>query len=319
MTARTPNEPRKKTFILKFMNPPKYYCVPFLLLLTLLLACNGPKTAEQNVENDPVGEYPGGQETYHPFDGYIDGVYQTFSGARGGQHWPTKTIGKEKWTYKRLGVHTEVAFVAFQTGQCLHKRKFGLENDTLVYAEEEDIFLPVDTGNVCRYSFVIFKDTAVAFTAECTGDLQEKSEAVKTAELFKMWQSHQANFNQFKASLGFDGVKDVAAMEIYEDFWLGYESNIGQYLNAETPLKITISYNDQAMEDKVILCTTEEEKRNFFTNAEKTRGKSTLVSTQGNQAVFAWKSPHKRVYLKELVFSDKRILLEIKLFDILEE
>ncbi len=301
------------------MNPSKSFCVTFLLLLSLLLACKGSKTAKQNVDNDAVGEYPGGQEAYHPFDGYVDGVYRSFSGARGGQHWPTKTIGKEKWTYKRSGVHTEVAFVEFQTGQCLHKRKFGLENDTLVYAEEEETFLPVDTGDVCRYSYVIFQDTVVAFTAECTGDLEEKSEAVKTSELFKMWQSHQANFNQFKASLGFDGIMDVAAMEIYEDFWLGYESNIGQYLNAETPLKITISYSDSAMKDKVILFKTEEEKRNFFTKEEKTRGKSTLLSTHGNHAVFAWKSPHKRVYLKELVFSDQMILLEIKLFDILEE
>jgi hypothetical protein len=301
------------------MNPSKSFCVTFLLLLSLLLACKGSKTAKQNVDKDAVGEYPGGQEAYHPFDGYVDGVYRSFSGARGGQHWPTKTIGKEKWTYKRSGVHTEVAFVEFQTGQCLHKRKFGLENDTLVYAEEEETFLPVDTGDVCRYSYVIFQDTVVAFTAECTGDLEEKSEAVKTSELFKMWQSHQANFNQFKASLGFDGIKDVAAMEIYEDFWLGYESNIGQYLNAETPLKITISYSDSAMKDKVILFKTEEEKRNFFTKEEKTRGKSTLLSTHGNHAVFAWKSPHKRVYLKELVFSDQMILLEIKLFDILEE
>ncbi len=312
-------QPMKRHISLKIMNPPKYYYVPLLILLSLLLACNGPKTAEKNVENDPVGEYPGGEETYHPFDGYIDGIFRSFSGAHGGQHWPTKTIGKEKWTYKRLEVNSEVAFVEFQTGQSLHKRKFGLVNDTLVYAEEEDFFLPVDTGDVCRYSYVIFQDTVVAFTAECTGDLEEKSEAVKTAGLFKMWQSHQANFNQFKASFGFDGVKDVAAMEIYLDFWLGYESNIWQYLNADTPLKITTSYSDQAMEDKVILCKTEEEKRNFFTNAEKTRGKSTLVSTFGNEAVFAWKSPHKRVYLKELIFSEKMVLLEVKLFDILEE
>ncbi|MBL0018882.1 MAG: hypothetical protein IPP17_21285 [Bacteroidetes bacterium] len=106
---------------------------------------------------------------------------------------------------QRLEVNYTGCFVEFKTGQSLHKRKFGLENDTLLYAEEEEFFLPVDTGDVCRYSYVIFQDTVVAFTAECTGDLEEKSEAVKTAELFKLWQSHQANFNQFKASLGFDG------------------------------------------------------------------------------------------------------------------
>jgi hypothetical protein len=307
---------------LNIMNPPKPYNVTFLILLTMLVACNSTKTAkdpEPKVENEPVDEYPEGQETYDPYDGYIDGVYRSFSGVHSGPHWPTKTVGKEKWTYKRLYVDTEVAFVEFQTGQSLHKRKFGLENDTLVYAEEEETFLPVEKGDVCRYSYVIFQDTVVAFMDECTGDLQVKSEAVKTAEIFKMWESHRAHFHQFKASLGFDGVKDVAAMGIYLDFWLGNESNFWKYLDADTPLKITTSYSDQAMEDKVMLCKTEEEKRKFFINEDKTRGKSVLVSTHGNRAVFAWKSPHIRVYLKELVFSDERMLLEIKLFDILEE
>jgi hypothetical protein len=304
------------------MHPSKAYPFTCLILLTMLLACNGTKTAKDpkpKVENEQTEEYPGGQEAYRPYDGYIDGISRTFSGVRCGQNCPTKTVGKEKWTYKRLHVDTEVAFVEFQTGQSVHKRKFGLENDTLVYAEEEETFLPVEKGDLCRYSSVIFKDTVVAFSAECTGDLEVKSEAEKTAELFTMWQSHRANFNQFKASLGFNGVKDVAAMAIYLAFRANNYNYLEKYMDADTPLKITISRSDIAMEDKVILCETEEEKRKFFTNDDKTRGKSTLISTHGNKAVFASKSSPTKVYLKELVFSDNRVLLEIKLRDALED
>lgn len=304
------------------MNPPKSYQITFLMLLTMLMACESTKTAkdsEPKVENEQTTEYPGGEETIEPYSGYIDGVYRLFSGLGNDQNSSTQTIGKVKWTYERLYKDAEVAFVEFQTTKSLHKIQFGLENDTLVYAEEMETLLPLQHGDSWTYSYVIFKDTVVAFMAESTGDLQAKSEAVKTAEIFKIWQSHRANFNKVKASLGFDGIKDVAAMEIYENFQLNNDTYIGKYMDADSPLKITISYGDEAMEDKVILYETEEEKRKFFINDHKSRGDSRLVSTHGNKAVFELLSSHPQIYLQELVFSDERVLLEIKLRDILED
>jgi hypothetical protein len=309
----------ERHFSLSFMNPPRSYMFTCLILLTLLTACDSTKTAKKAVYYDPVGEYPGGEETYRPFDGYIDAAYRSFSGLQPHPKSPTKTIGKEQWTYQRLDTHREVAFVTFQTEGSFYEWQFGLENDTLVYAEEKETLLPVENGDSWYYNYVIFKDTVVAFSAERTGDVEVKSEEEKSPELFKMWQSHQANFKNLKFSLGFDGVKDVAAMDVYQAFRVNNYNYLEKYMDAATPLRITTSYSDQAMEDKVILCVTEEEKRKFFNQNDKTRGKSILASTHGNQAVFEPKSSKTKVYLKELVFSEEMVLLEIKLRENLGE
>jgi hypothetical protein len=303
----------------------KLYCHMNRLLipsaLIFLNSCSAQSTKNNTTDQDTVSktvdEYPGGEEANEPYSGYIDWAYRLFSGLDYDQNKPAKTLGKEIWFYERLYVDTEVAFVEFQTDKSFHQRQFVLKNDTLVYAEEMETLLPVNNGDLWSYSYVIFKDTVVSFSAESTGDLEVESEEVKAAEIFKIWQTHKANFKKVKTALGFDGVKDVAAMEIYENYQLDNDTHIGKYMDAATPLKITISHNDKSI-IRVIRCESEEEKRKFFIDDDKTRGNSRLVSIIGNNAVFELTESSDGVYIQELVFSDEMILMGIKLLDITE-
>lgn len=298
------------------MRPYKSLSIALFVFVTVVSACESTQTAK---EQEIGTEYPGGEEAYVPYGGHIDRVYRTFSGIEPDAYSPSIAIGGEKWTCRWFDPEVEIVFVTFQTGQSLHERQFVLERDTLIYAEEKETLLPAQEGNMRSYTYVIAKDTVVAFMPESTGGLELDSEAVKTTEIFKMWESHRAHFKQAKASFGFDGIKDVAAMGIYEDFRLEYSNHYGKYTDAETPLKVTISYSTQGKPDSVFQCNTDAEKEHFFRHAYKIRGKSRLASTHGNKAVFTFHSPKPKVFLQELVFSDEMLLLEVRLMDVLGE
>ncbi len=301
-----------------------------------LVACDSQEEAsdiDQKTENiestedsmedewDEEGEDPGGVETFDPSSGYIDGVLLTLNSRECNTDEPTMVIGNEKWTYCRFYTDFEVVYIEYLSDSSKVEQRFALRNDSLVYVEEMEALFPLGEGggDWREYYWIISKDTVVEYTGDGSGDIEVKSMDVKTAEMFKTWKSHRVKFDKIKVSLGFDGVMDVAAMLIYENFQMDNDTHLEKYMDEDTPLKITISYSDETKADKVIWCKTEDEKRQFFRDDYKSRGNSRLVNTLNNTAVFEPVSSYTKIYIQELVFSDDMILTEIKLLDILEE
>jgi hypothetical protein len=295
-----------------------------VFLLMTLLSCNSNEDGRISdiAEEKAYAESNGGEveENIGPNDGYIDWLLRLVNNIECDLDNPTKTIGKETWTYCRIDLETETAFVEFQLDNMIYKRQFVLYNNELIFASEEETTV-AEKYDVESWSceYFIKGDTVLDILSFNTFE-QDKTESEDWNKdlIFEKWKTHQANFYTIKASRGFDGITDVAALEIHEAYYTHNDPYIRSYFDPGTPLKIVISRNTTpgGRKDEILICVTEEEKIQFFMDddGKESRGRSMLQSTFGNKAVFKRDLSDTGYYIKELIFSgDNLILQEIRI------
>jgi hypothetical protein len=292
----------------------------FIALVASLSQCNSNDSSEDlnqaltEQQGYTSADYSG--ENIGQFDGYIDGILQVVNHIEYDVVYPTKTIGKEKWTYYRIDAETEAVFIEFKVDEVRCEQRFVLIKDTLVYAREEEskgYGEGKSTGS--ERDYIIYEDSVVDFSTFSTMDQDKtKSPGWSSKLIFDTWKAHKSNFKKLKTLIGVDGVKDIAAMEILQEYAEHNYPIYERHFDVNTPLKIVIAHSlgKGATREETIICNTEEEKKKFFSydDRKESRGSSILYEISGNKVIFGPYSSDPGYYIEKLVFKDGSLILQ---------